>query len=232
MSHHPAFSFLDLARRRDLASLVTVTRTAPRRPEASDHLVAASIQVWDPRQSPTREVDFAEVRAALAALPRRFPGLEIVLVDEGAEAAAILPWARNQPALALRVRGFTATVEENMKLWSELAARLYARTLSIPRHERLIAELRGLRRESFAFGSKWRVVDSSRKLHRDVSLALAGACYAAGGASGAVGPVEIDLDIVGLDGGSRRYAVPSDESPEIVELSEDDFAPIEEAEDR
>jgi hypothetical protein len=50
----------------------------------------------------------------------------------------------------------------------------------MPRHERLLAELRGLKQESFAFGGKWRIIDSSRKYHRDVSLALAGACHAAG----------------------------------------------------
>ncbi len=75
-------------------------------------------------------------------------------------------------------KGFSGTPENNMKLWGALAARLHARTLTIPWHERLIAELRGLRQQQFAFGSKWRVVDSSRKFHRDVSLTLAGACFA------------------------------------------------------
>ena len=65
-----------------------------------------------------------------------------------------------------------------MKLWGALAARLHAGTLSIPAHERLIAQLRGLRQEQFAFGGRWRVLDSSRKFHRDVSLTLAGACFA------------------------------------------------------
>src|SRR5262249_30643214 len=68
----------------------------------------------------------------------------------------------------------------NMQLWGALAGRLHARTLSIPRHERLIAELRNLRQESIALGASFRVVDGTRKLHRDVSLALAGACLAAG----------------------------------------------------
>jgi hypothetical protein len=43
----------------------------------------------------------------------------------------------------------------------------------------LLLELKSLRRESFAFGARWRVVDSS-KYHRDLSLALAGAVYALG----------------------------------------------------
>jgi hypothetical protein len=43
-----------------------------------------------------------------------------------------------------------------------------------------LAELRHLRQETFAFGSRWRITDGSKRLHRDVSLELAGAVYAAG----------------------------------------------------
>ncbi len=145
----------------------------PRRPEAWDHLVVASIRVWDSRTSPTGETDFAEVRADLATLPQRFPNLCSVLIDEGAEAGALLAFARLSAPLVLVTKGFIGTPENNMKLWSALAARLHARTLTIPWHERLIAELRALRQQQFAFGSKGRVVDSSRKFHRDVSLGLA-----------------------------------------------------------
>lgn len=84
-----------------------------------------------------------------------------------------------------------------MDLWSALSARLHAGTVGLPRHERLIAELKSLRQESFAFGSRWRVVDSSRKLHRDVSVALAGACYAAGEATVCRSPLCDDTDCTG-----------------------------------
>jgi hypothetical protein len=175
-----AYVAYDLSRKRDLTSRTVVLQGPPRRPEALDHVVVASIRVWDPKRSPTGETDFAEVRADLAALPHRFPNLQAVLIDEGAEAGALLPFARSHPLLALVTRGFVATPERNMQLWGALAARLHARTLSLPRHERLIAELRGLRQEQFAFGGKWRVIDSSRKFHRDVSVSLAGACFAVG----------------------------------------------------
>jgi hypothetical protein len=177
-SEAPAFVMYDLSRKNDLTSRTVVLLDPPRRPEAWDHLVVASIRVWDPRKSPTREVDFADVRADLDILPRRFPNLCSVLIDEGAEAGALLPYARGKAPLTLVTKGFIATPENNMKLWGALAARLHAGTLSIPWHERLIAELRGLRQEQFAFGGRWRVLDSSRKVHRDVSLTLAGACFA------------------------------------------------------
>jgi hypothetical protein len=176
----PAFAFLDLSRKRDLTSRVVVVRAPARQAEAHDHLVAASLRTWDPKQSPTGQVDFAEVRQDLAALPERFPHLEKVFVDEGAEGGSVIPWAKAHPALALRMDGFVATPASNMELWGALVARLNARTLAIPRHERLLLELKNLRQEAFAFGGKWRVVDASRKYHRDLSLALAGACHAAG----------------------------------------------------
>jgi hypothetical protein len=176
----PAFAFLDLSRKHDLTSLVVVVVGPPQRPDAGDHLTVASVMTWDPKQSPTGETDFSVVREALGRLPRRFPDLRKLLVDEGAEAGAVLPFAKTHPLLALKVDGFVGSVSSNQNLWSALVARLNAQTLSLPRHERLLNELRGLRREEFSFGSKWRVVDSSRRFHRDVSLSLAGAVMAAG----------------------------------------------------
>jgi hypothetical protein len=103
-----------------------------------------------------------------------------VLVDEGAEAGSVLPFAKETASLAARVRGFVATPASNAELWAALSARLHAGTLSIPRHERLLAELRGLRLEAFAFGSRWRVIDASRRFHRDVAVSLALEVHAAG----------------------------------------------------
>lgn len=181
MTFGDAYTGGDLSLRRDLTSLVTVVRERPRRPEAADHLVVRSILTWDPKQSPTKEVDFAEVRAALEQLPRRFPALRAIVIDAAAESSSVLPWARANAKLSLLVKPFTATADSNMQIWSALAARAHARSISIPRrNERLIAELRAMRTESFSFGSKYRVVDSSRQLHRDISFSLALAVYAAG----------------------------------------------------
>jgi hypothetical protein len=173
-----AFAFYDLSRRRDLTSRTVVVVTPARKPEAADHLVVASMRTWDPKALPGREVPFEEVREDMAALPRRFPRLRRVLVDTGAESSSLLPWAQKHPLLAMRVEPFVAGVGSNMDMWSSLVARFNAQTISIPRSERLLLELKSLRREEFQFGSKFRVVDSSRKYHRDLSLTLAGACFA------------------------------------------------------
>jgi len=179
-SAHEAFCFIDLSRKRDLTSVVVVIRTEPRQPEARDHLVIASLRTWDPKAEPTKEVPFAEVRAHVLALPARFPRLIKILVDEGAEAGSLLPFCRSEPTLTLKTDGFVASATTNEQIWSALAARLHAKTLSIPRHERLLGELRNLRQETFALGSRWRIVDASRQFHRDIAVSLAGACYTAG----------------------------------------------------
>ena len=83
--------FADLSRKRDLSSVVIVTRHASRRPEVADHLRVVSVKVWDPKRDTTGEVDFREVRAHLAALPRRFPHLRTLLIDGGAEGRERLP---------------------------------------------------------------------------------------------------------------------------------------------
>jgi hypothetical protein len=178
---HPgdAFAFYDLARRRDLCSRVVVVRVPARQAERLDHLVCVSIRVWDPKASTTGEVDFAEVRADLGELPLRFRNLRKVLVDGGSEAGSVMGYARAHPGLSLLVEEFRATAESNMKLWGALSGRLHDQSLTIPRHERLLGELRSLRTAMFASGG-WKVTDSSRRWHRDVSLSLAGACLAAG----------------------------------------------------
>jgi hypothetical protein len=173
----PSYWGLDLGRKRDLTSLVGVERIAPRRPEAADHLRVCGMLVWDPKRSPTGEVDFAEVRAALGALPVRCAKLAALVVDEGAEAGTVLPYLRAHPVLSALVQGFIGTPKSNLALWSALKGRFYGRTLSIPNHPRLLGELRGLQVEQFAF---WRVTDRSKRFHRDVSVSLAMAVWAAG----------------------------------------------------
>jgi hypothetical protein len=179
-SEGEAFAFGDLSRKRDLTSVVVLVRLPARVPEAQDHLTVASLKLWDPKTSPTGEVEFAEVRQHLADLAQRFPRLRRVLIDSGAEAGSVLPFCRQHPVLTLSAQEFHATQESNRELWGALKARLESGTLSLPRHHRLLLELKSLRQESTALGLSWRITDGSKKLHRDVSLALAGACFAAG----------------------------------------------------
>jgi hypothetical protein len=174
-----AYAGLDLSRKKDLTSLVVVLRHSARQPEAQDHLEVALIRLWDPTKEPTGDVPFDQVRAALLDVVTRFPNIKIA-VDEGTEGGSILPWARGRMELVTRVIGFTATVDSNMQIWSSLAARLHSQTITLSPNDRLLAELRNLKQEPTMWGSKWRIVDSARKYHRDLSMALALACFTAG----------------------------------------------------
>ena len=134
----PAFAFVDLSRRRDLTTIATVLRDGPRRPEALDHLVVASLQVFDPKAMPSGEIDFELVRAALAQLPERFPHLSALAVDEGAESGSVLPWARAIRGCRCSFSGFTATVAENMRFVERVECSAPRAHLSLPPHERLL----------------------------------------------------------------------------------------------
>jgi hypothetical protein len=211
-----AYAALDLSRKKDLTSLVVLIREPARRPEAPDHLRVALLVVWNPAESPTGEVDFVGVRAVLDTLPARFPNLVECVVDEGSEGGSVLPWGRSRPGLTTKMKGVTATVDSNMHMWSALAARLHGQTVSLPRHERLLAELRNLRQEPTMFGSKWRIVDASRRYHRDISAALAMAVAAAGEAPSAGLWFQRSNGILGISRGTPPPA-PSREEIQVRE---------------
>lgn len=165
----PAFGFLDLSRRRDLTSLVVLERV--RQPE--DLLVVVRVDVLDPRRFAGGEIDFAVVRALLTEVAGGF-NLRALGIDDRAEAGELIHWTRRQPWGGV-VKPVAATAESNMRSWGALAERIANGTIRIPRHRRLVDELLSLRVEDLAGGRAWRVVDSRKRLHRDVSMALAGA---------------------------------------------------------
>ena len=66
-----------------------------------------------------------------------------------------------------------------MRAWGSLADFLTQGRLTIPDNKRLISELENLKLEEMSRGSKWRVTDSTKRIHRDVSMSLAMACLAA-----------------------------------------------------
>ena len=174
-STEPCFAFLDLSRRRDLSSLVAVTRSWPT--EEKDVLTCALVRVWDPRSFDHGEMDFGVIRAALVELFERFDVITCGL-DDRFEAAELVAWIRTQ-SWGGRVRQVSATSEDNMKMWAALKSRIVESTIRLPRHKRLLDELVSLKVEDIGQGWRWRVTDSSRRLHRDVSMSLAGAVWLA-----------------------------------------------------
>lgn len=174
-SEQPTYGFLDLSRKRDLTSLVLVEWR--RQPDESKVLVVTLIESWDPRKFPGGELDFGVVKARLAEVFERFQ-VRRLGVDDRAEAGEFLQWCARQ-GWGGRIVPLAATADSNMRMWGALAERIGNGAIRLPRHRRLLDELLSLRVEDMAGGRAWRVVDTRRKLHRDVSMALAGAVWIA-----------------------------------------------------
>ncbi|MGH6692833.1 MAG: hypothetical protein ACREF4_19360 [Gammaproteobacteria bacterium] len=166
------YAFLDLSRRRDLTSLVAVERTSD-----PDLITVIRIETIDPRRCQGGEVDFGAVRLFLVELFSSFR-VRVLGVDDRAEAGELLAWCRRQ-RWGGAVRPMAATAQSNMDQWGRLAERIGAGTIRLPAHRRLLDELLSLRVEDMAGGRAWRVVDTRRRFHRDVSMALAGAVWLA-----------------------------------------------------
>jgi phage terminase large subunit-like protein len=168
----PCYAFLDLSLKRDLTSRVVV---AYDRQKGQDKYTVQNINILDPKGFINRRVDFNAVKAMIEADHKSF-SIRKYLVDERAEAGELLQWARER---GFYLEPFNATVDRNMAIWGRLMELLSTQKLSIPFNRRLLSELYNLRVEEFSFGRSFRITDASRKLHRDVSMALAGAAWAA-----------------------------------------------------
>jgi len=174
-SESPTVGFLDLSRKRDLTSLVLLEWQ--RKADESKVLVVTSIESWDPKRFPGGEIDFAVVKGRMEEVFARF-NVRKLGVDDRAEAGEFMQWCGRQ-GWGGRVVPMAATAQSNMLMWGRLAERIGNGTIRLPQHRRLVDELLSLRVEDLAGGRAWRVVDTRRKLHRDVSMALAGAVWMA-----------------------------------------------------
>ena len=168
----PCYAFLDLSLKRDLTSRVIV---AYERANGGDRYTTINIDVIDPKGFINKRVDFNAVKAMIESDYRNF-SIRKYLIDERAEAGELMQWARERGFV---LEPFNATVDRNMAIWGRLLELLSSGKLSIPNNRRLLSELYNLRIEEFSFGRSFRITDASRKLHRDVSMALAGAAWAA-----------------------------------------------------
>jgi hypothetical protein len=172
-STRPCYAFLDLSLKRDLTSRVIVEWDG-------ETYTAINIQVFEPTGFVNKRIDFNAVKAMIESDFANFTDLTY-LCDERAEAGELLNWAQNK---GYPIEPFNATVSSNMNIWGRLCELLSDGKLSIPNNHRLLQELYNLRVEEFSFGRSFRVTDASRKWHRDISMALAGAAWAASEAQG------------------------------------------------
>lgn len=182
--------FLDCSRTNELTSLVLAGDPATLDERVTratfQKLSVQRIDIWDPKQAPGGRVDYRSIRDHLEEMMPRFPGLLELAIDVSMiqDAEELYQWCRSRP-WGGKIRAHRADRLQNKLMWDALEARVLAgpASIEIPEHKRLIEELKAARLKVTAHNNTV-VVDSSRgdrrgRLHRDVSMALAGCCLLA-----------------------------------------------------
>lgn len=186
-SEMPCVGFLDCSRTNELTSLIIVgdPGTDPTRP--FDLLRLLRVDVWDPRETGGR-IDYKAIRPHLShVMGGPYPSLLKLLIDTTLiqDAKELYDWTQQQPWRG-RVEAFQADRLSNQLMWQHLSQRILAgpTALQLFPHKRLHDELRAARVKVTNEGAE-KVIDTvdgdhrRGRLHRDVSMSLAGCCMIA-----------------------------------------------------
>lgn len=169
----PAVGFLDTSITTDKTSLVILADDSDGSEQAWTRVVTARMDVWDPAQSGGL-IDDRVVQAHVEKLLPLFTALRVLHVDTRG-----MPWAiRMVKALKHpRVKGWDkSTAHESIAGWAELQKRIRAQTIRFLDSDHMRKEFRGLQ-VKFTDGSSKVVDRDRRRSHKDVTEALACACY-------------------------------------------------------
>lgn len=167
-SDKTCFAFVDLSLKKDITSRVIVKKE-------KESYTVINIQAFDPQKFANSRIDFDVVKEMILNDKNNF-NIRKYLIDERAEAGELINWTRKK---GIKLEPFSGTVRKNMEIWGRLCELLSGCKLKIPPNRRLLNELYNLRIEEFSFGQSFRIVDAQKKYHRDISMSLAGACWAA-----------------------------------------------------
>ena len=178
-SNNSCYAFLDLSLKRDLTSRVIVEAD-------SDNFSGINIQVFDPKDFANHRIDFDKVKEMIKDDYLNFR-IRKYLIDERAEAGELIQWCQSK---GYYLEPFLGSVKSNMQIWGRLCELFQNGKLKIPNNRRLLNELYNLRIEEFSFGQSFRIVDSKKKYHRDISMSLAGAAWAASEDQASSGPFQ------------------------------------------
>jgi len=184
---YECFAFLDISIKRDLTSLVVVGRPDP----DVEGLEVLRITCWDPALLGGR-IKFDPVWKELVYVIKNFTPRRL-LIDTASGGGELINWAMRE-GYCPPIEEFHPTAKSNQEMWGRLRDLLNERKLKIPNHERLIDELRGLKTKEFSQGMGFKVVDPSKRLHRDLSFSLAGASWIASEAWGRGQIEEFDFE--------------------------------------
>ena len=151
---------VDLSIRRDLTSIVTVALR-----DREDTFRVIDCQVIDPKER-GGEVLLEEVENRLLRLYKELRPRRIVM-----DAYQGISMAQRLRRKAVRIEPVHVTSLVNQEIFECLAEVISARRITWPKNERLEGELMNL--ELSENQSSWKVVDSDRKLHRDLAFSTA-----------------------------------------------------------
>lgn len=176
----PAVAFLDTSISRELTSLVICEAEAT--PEDPWHtLETVRIDVWDPATLPGNVISEAAIREHLLSVIPLF-AVASLRVDTRVMpwAVALVRWLRANAPFRGIVKGVDWNAPEREAAWLKLEERILSGRIKIPNHKRLIAELRGAKRNINATTKRLDVREPNRRQrHLDVAEALASCCLMA-----------------------------------------------------
>lgn len=184
--------FLDCSRTGDLTSLVicsdpdTGSQSEDDGGSDFDKLDMVHLQVWDPLRMRSGRVSYSEIRQYLAKVIPNFPRLIECRIDVAliTDAQELLDWCRTQPWGQV-FKGIRADRLTNVEIWDSLSRRVLTGppALRMMKNDRLQQELLRAKIRVNASGTP-KVTDATNnhsrgRMHRDISLSLAGCCWLA-----------------------------------------------------
>ncbi|MAH45390.1 hypothetical protein CMI37_06150 [Candidatus Pacearchaeota archaeon] len=174
-------AFLDTSKTKDKTSLVILSYDEERSIDPWSQVVIERVDVWEPQKLPGGVINPKDILEHLDLYIPLFPNLKALRVD-----TRVMPWAialvkqikKSRPWGRI-VDGYHGKRAERKASWQLLHQRMLTRTIRIPPHKELRAELLSVRRVEDLDGNL-DVRDANRgKRHIDIADALAVCCYLA-----------------------------------------------------
>ena len=174
-------AFLDTSKTKDKTSLVILSQDEERSIDPWSQVVVERIDVWEPQKLPGGVINPAAILEHLDLYIPLYPNLRCLRVD-----TRVMPWAialvkqiKKSRPWGRVVDGYHGKRAERKASWQILHQRILTKTIRVPPHKDLRAELLSVRRVTDIDGHL-DVRDQSRHIrHIDICDALAVCCYLA-----------------------------------------------------
>ena len=179
-SNKQCVAFLDTSKTKDKTSLVILSYDEERSIDPWSQVVIERIDVWEPQKLPGGVINPKAILEHLDLYIPLYPELKALRVD-----TRVMPWAialvkqiKKTRPWGRVVDGYHGKRAERKACWQLLHQRILTKTIRMPPHKDLRAELLAVRRVEDLDGNL-DVRDANRKRHIDVAEALSVCCYLA-----------------------------------------------------